>query len=195
MPESPQTTNGYLAIGRIIAPHGIRGEVKVEVLTDFPERFKPGTHVFLGAGTEDPEARPAKIAAARPHKGGFLVKLDIVPDRNAAELVRNRYLLIPAADAMPLGEHENYLHDLMGLEVETTDGQHLGELREVLFTNANDVYVVRGPAGEVLLPAIRDVVLQVDLSARRMVVALPEGLLDAAEPETDRSDGESEEDS
>lgn len=195
MPESPQTTNGYLAIGRIIAPHGIRGEVKVEVLTDFPERFKPGTHVFLGAGTEDPEARPAKIAAARPHKGGFLVKLDIVPDRNAAELVRNRYLLIPAADAMPLGEHENYLHDLIGLEVETTDGQHLGELREVLFTNANDVYVVRGAAGEVLLPAIRDVVLQVDLPARRMVVALPEGLLDAAEPETDRSDSEPDEDS
>ena len=195
MPESPQTTNAYLAIGRIIAPHGIRGEVKVEVLTDFPERFKPGTHVFLGAGTEDPEARPAKIAAARPHKGGFLVKLDIVPDRNAAELVRNRYLLIPAADAMPLGEHENYLHDLIGLQVETTDGQHLGELREVLFTNANDVYVVRGPAGEVLLPAIRDVVLQVDLSTRRMVVALPEGLLDAAEPEADRSDSESDEDS
>jgi len=195
MPESPQTTNGYLAIGRIIAPHGIRGEVKVEVLTDFPERFKPGTHVFLGAGTEDPEARPAKIVAARPHKGGFLVKLDIVPDRNAAELVRNRYLLIPAADAMPLGEHENYLHDLIGLQVETTDGQQLGELREVLFTNANDVYVVRGPAGEVLLPALRDVVLQVDLSTRRMVVALPEGLLDAAEPEADRSDGESEEDS
>ena len=194
MPESPQTTNAYLAIGRIIAPHGIRGEVKVEVLTDFPERFKPGAHVFLGAGTEDPAARPAKIAAARPHKSGFLVKLDVVPDRNAAELVRNRYLLIPAADAMPLGEHENYLHDLMGLEVETTDGQHLGELREVLFTNANDVYVVRGPAGEVLLPALRDVVLQVDLSAQRMVVALPEGLLDAAEPEADLSDSEPDED-
>jgi 16S rRNA processing protein RimM len=195
MPESPQTTNGYLAIGRIIAPHGIRGEVKVEVLTDFPERFKPGVHVFLGEGTEDTEARPAKIAAARPHKGGFLVKLDIVPDRNAAELVRNRYLLIPAADAMPLGEHENYLHDLIGLEVETTDGQHLGELREVLFTNANDVYVVRSLAGEVLLPAIRDVVLQVDVSARRMVVALPEGLLDAAELEIDRSDSDADEDS
>ena len=109
-------------------------------------------------------------------------------------LCDNRYLLIPAADAMPLGEHENYLHDLMGLEVETTDGLHLGELREVLFTNANDVYVARGPAGEVLLPVIRDVVLQVDLSARRMVVALPEGLLDAAEPETDEVDSESDND-
>ena len=185
MPESPQVTNGYMAIGRIIAPHGIRGEVKVEMLTDFPERFKPGARAYLGVGTEDPEARPAKIIAARPHKGGFLVKLDIVPDRTTAELVRDRYLLIPETDAMPLGDHENYLHDLVGLQVETTDGQHLGELREVLFTNANDVYVVKGSDGEVLLPAIRDVVLQVDLSARRMVVALPEGLLADADPEID----------
>ena len=95
---------------------------------------------------------------------------------------------------MLLGEHENYLHDLMGLQVETTDGQYLGALREVLFTNANDVYVVRGPAGEVLLPAIRDVVLQVDLSTRRMVVALPEGLLDTPEPETDQADSATEAD-
>jgi len=185
MPDSTQTKTDYLAIGRIIAPHGIRGEVKVEVLTDFPERFQAGARVSLGAGTDDPEAKPVKITAARPHKGGLLVKLDMVPDRNAAELVRGRYLLIPAADAMPLGEHENYLHDLIGLQVATSDGQDLGELQEVLLTRANDVYVVRGPAGEVLLPAIRNVVLQVDLPARRMVVALPEGLLDAAEPEVE----------
>jgi len=185
MPESKQAAPSYLAIGRIIAPHGIRGEVKVEVLTDFPERFKPGSRALLGAGSEDPEARPVKIVAARPHKGGLLVKLDIVPDRNAAELVRDRYLLIPETEAMPLGDHENYLHDLVGLQVETTDGQLLGELKEVLFTKANDVYVVRGPDGEVLLPAIRNVVLRVDLPARRMIVALPEGLLADAAPEDD----------
>ena len=79
---------------------------------------------------------------------------------------------------MPLGEHENYVHDLIGLQVETTDGEALGELTEILFTRANDVYVVRGPGGEVLLPALRDVVLQVDLAARKMAVALPEGLRD-----------------
>jgi len=186
MPESKQSAASYLAIGRIIAPHGIRGEVKVEVMTDFPERFKPGSCVFLGVGSEDLDARPVKIVAARPHKGGFLVKLDAVPDRNAAELVRNRYLLIPEAEAMPLGDHENYLHDLVGLRVETTDGRLLGELKEILFTGANDVYVVSGPDGEVLLPAIRDVVLRVDLSARCMVVALPEGLLADAIPETDQ---------
>jgi len=186
MPESKQTAASYLAIGRIVAPHGIRGEVKVEVMTDFPERFKPGSRAFLGIGSEDPAAQPVKIVAARPHKGGFLVRLDVAPDRNAAEILRDRYLLIPETEAMRLGEHENYLHDLIGLRVETTDGRFLGKLTEVLFTKANDVYVARGPDGEVLLPAIRDVVLQVDLSARRMVVALPDGLLADASPEADQ---------
>ena len=79
---------------------------------------------------------------------------------------------------MQLGEHENYLHDLIGLRVETMEGEPLGTLTEVLLTKANDVYVVRGPAGEILLPALRDVVLRVDLAARTMVVALPEGLRD-----------------
>ena len=185
MPEAKQSAPSYLAVGRIIAPHGIRGEVKVEVLTDFPERFKPGFHAFLGVGSEDPAARPVKIVAVRPHKGGLLVKLDIVPDRTAAELVRDRYLLIPEAEAMPLGDHENYLHDLIGLQVATTDGRLLGTLTEVLFTKANDVYVLSGPEGEMLLPAIRDVVLQVDVPARRMVVTLPEGLLTEADLETD----------
>lgn len=185
MPETTQSAVSYLAIGRITGPHGIRGEVRIEVLTDFPERFKPGSRAYLGVGTEDPDARPAKIVAARPHKGGLLVKLDVVPDRNTAELVRDRYLLIPETDAMLLGDHENYLHDLVGLRVETADGRHLGKLKEILFTKANDVYVVNGPDGEILLPALRDVVLRVDLPARRMIVAIPEGLLDDAIPETE----------
>jgi 16S rRNA processing protein RimM len=188
MPEAKQSAPKYLAIGRITAPHGIRGEVRVDMLTDFPERFKPGFSAFLGTGSEDPEARPVKIVAARPHKGGVLVKLDAVPDRNTAELLRDRYLLIPESDAMPLGSHENYLHDLVGLQVETTEGRFLGELTEVLFTKANDVYVLHGPDGEVLLPATRDVVLQVDVPAHRMVVALPDGLLDDAVPDADEDD-------
>jgi 16S rRNA processing protein RimM len=177
MAESKQSVASYLAIGRISGAHGIRGEVKVEVLTDFPERFKPGAHTYLGVGTDDQDARSARIVAARPHKGGLLVKLDIIPDRNTAELLRDQYLLIPEAEAMPLGDHENYLHDLIGLQVEMADGQPLGAVKEILITKANDVYVVDGPNGEILIPALRDVVLRVDLPAHRMVVALPEGLL------------------
>ncbi len=183
MPNDKRATADYLAIGRITGPHGIRGEVKVDSMTDFPERFARGTQVYLGSGTDDAEARPVEIMAARQHKGVMLVKLNIVPDRNTAELLRGRYLLIPESEAMPLGEHENYAHDLIGLQVETTAGEVLGELTEILFTRANDVYVVKGPSGEVLVPALRDVVLEVSLPARKMVVALPAGLREPESPD------------
>ena len=179
MADEKRATPRYLAIGRIFGAHGIRGEVKVESLTDFPERFAAGTRLHMGSGTEDPEAQPVEITAARGHKGAMLVKLDVVPDRTAAELLRGLYLMIPESEAMPLGEHENYAHDLIGLRVETAQGEVLGELAEILFTGANDVYVVRGPGGELLLPALRDVVLTVDLAAGKMVVALPDGLREA----------------
>ena len=177
MAES-ESQQGYIAVGQIVGPHGIRGEVKVEPLTDFPERFKKGARIFLGTATDSSEVAPIEIAAARPHQGRWLVMFSQVKDRNAAEALRDRYLLIPAADAMPLGEHENYVHDLIGLEVVTTDGAALGRIAEILFTPANDVYVVRGPRGEVLIPATRDVILSVDLPNHLMAVALPEGLLE-----------------
>ncbi len=174
MPQATPTPS-YIAVGHIVAPHGIRGEVKVELMTDFPERYRPGARLYLGdlAGTA---VTPVRVTAARPHKKAMLVKLDAVPDRNAAELLRDQYLLIPEAQIMPLGDHENYVHDLIGLEVVTADGEALGALTEILFTRANDVYVVAGPEGELLLPALREVVVQVDLAARRMTVVVPEGL-------------------
>lgn len=174
MPQAAQPVS-FAAVGRIVAPHGIRGEVKVELMTDFPERYRPGAQLYLGDLT-GADAAPVRVVAARPHKGAMLVKLETVPDRNAAELLRDRYLLIPETQLMPLGEHENYIHDLIGLQVVTADGEALGVLKEILFTRANDVYVVAGPEGELLLPALREVVLEVDLPARRMTVALPDGL-------------------
>ncbi len=179
----------YLAIGQIVGPHGIRGEVKVAPMTDFPERFKPGSHVFLGAKTGETAATPAVIGKARPHQGRWLVQFAHISDRNGAETLRDQYVLIPDSEAMPLGEHENYVHDLIGLDVRTDAGQHLGRLTEVLFTAANDVYVVRGEEGETLIPATREVVLSVDLGTGQMIVALPEGLLQPAEA----SDGASDE--
>lgn len=183
MTKQVNARRSYLAIGQIVGPHGIRGEVKVELMTDFPERYRPGAKLYLGQQIDDSAAIPVEIATARPHKGRMLVRLAATPDRNAAELLRGRYLLIPEQEAMPLGEHENYLHDLIGLRVETTAGEALGTLVEILFTPANDVYVVRGPEGEVLIPALRDVVLSVDLVAQVMRVALPDGLLAPAEAE------------
>ncbi len=177
----PQERVSYVAVGQIVGPHGIRGEVKVEPMTDFPERFKKGAEVFLGRATDSEEVTRTEIAAARPHQGRWLVQFANIKDRNAAETLRGQYVLIPETDLMPLGEHENYAHDLIGLEVVTADGSALGRLVEILFTPANDVYVVRGEPGETLIPATREVVLNVDLGSKRMTVALPEGLLAPAD--------------
>lgn len=180
----------YVAIGQVVGPHGIRGEVKVQSMTDFPNRFKAGSMVYLGEGTGEVAARPVQIATSRPHQEQMLVLFAGVKDRTEAEALRWQYVLIPESEVMPLGEHENYLHDLVGLTVMTADGHELGELKEVVLTPANDVYVVQGSGGEVLVPATREVVLNVDLAARTMTVALPEGLLEPAEAE-DEDEGDS----
>jgi 16S rRNA processing protein RimM len=150
----------YLAIGSIVGVHGIRGELKVLALTDYPERFRPGQRVFVG---REPTLTATEIVAARPHHGAWLVKLASVADRNVAETFRDQYLLIPESEAMPLAPHENYVHDLLGITVVTDAGEPMGALKEVLFTAANDVYVIAGPTGEILIPALRSVVLDVDL--------------------------------
>jgi len=166
-------TPGYFVVGKIVGAHGVRGEVKVSLLTDNPERFRPGARLLLES---DAGPVPVQVDSARPHKGMMLVKLASVPDRTAAELLQWRRLLIPEAEAMSLAEHENYAHDLIGLSVETVEGESLGEIAEILFTPANDVYVVSGPQGELLLPALQEVVLRVDLEAGKMLVKLPDGL-------------------
>jgi 16S rRNA processing protein RimM len=169
-------TPDYFAVGKIVGAHGVRGELKVSLMTDNPERFRPGARLFL-----ESEEGPVhvEVVSARPHKGMMLVRLASIQDRTAAEQLQWRRLLIPQTEAMPLGEHENYVHDLIGLRVETFNGEALGEITEVLSTPANDVYVVAGPGGELLLPALRDVVLRVDLEAGTMLVKVPDGLRDS----------------
>lgn len=191
MAKKKQAAQPYLVVGQIVAPHGIRGEVKVEVMSDNPDRFKTGAELYLSSTPEGTDARPVKLATSRPHQNRMLVRLSSTADRNAAEQLRGLYLLIPEAEAMALGEHENFAHDLIGLRVETTAGEALGEIVEIVFTPANDVYVARGEAGEVLLPATREVVRSVDLAARTMVVELPEGLLaPVTEADADETDAD-----
>jgi len=166
-------TPGYFVVGKIVGAHGVRGEVKVSLQTDNPDRFRSGVRLLLES--EDGLV-PVDITSVRPHKGMMLVKLASVSDRTSAENLRWRKLLIPEQDAMALGAHENYAHDLIGLNVETEAGEALGELTEILFAPANDVYIVTGSTDELLLPALRDVILRVDLDARKMIVRVPPGL-------------------
>ena len=164
----------FIAIGRITRPHGVRGELLVEVLTDFPERFNSIELVYLGdAG----KAEARQVRAARWHKDRVLLTLEGCKDRTTAEQLRGLLVQIPIEEAMLLPEDEYYPHQLVGLDVLTVEGEELGSISDIIFTNANEIYVVTGPRGQILLPAIADVVKQVDLEEGRLVVEIMEGLL------------------
>jgi 16S rRNA processing protein RimM len=167
---------GYLAVGLITGAHGLRGEVKVELHTDFPERFAPEVVVYLGE-----ELDKTVIQAARPHQDQILLQFHGIDDRTQAEALRGLWIFIPEDEAVDLEEDTFFVHDIIGLSVQTTSGELLGTVAQVLFTGANDVYVVEtpdDPRREILLPAIADVIKQVDLENGLLIVELLPGLLD-----------------
>ncbi|MDW8071184.1 MAG: ribosome maturation factor RimM [Anaerolineae bacterium] len=164
----------FIVIGRILRPHGIRGEVLVEVITDFPERFEGLEVAYLGH--DNWHAIPVRVRTRRWHRAGALLSFEGYPDRTAVEALRDLFIQIPIEEAKPLPEGSYYAHELIGLHVITTQGEALGRIRDVLFTAANDVYVVQTARGELLLPAIRDVIKEIDLAARRIRVELLPGL-------------------
>ncbi len=171
-PPPRPTEPCFLAVGRILRPHGVRGEVRVAILTDYPERLPQHETLYLGD-----DHRPYPVEGVRFHQGVALVKLSGCDDRNEAEELRGQLVQIPADDAVPLEEGEYYHFQLLGVRVSSDQGEELGRIAEVLDTGANDVYVIHGPRGTLLLPAITDVVLELDLETQTMVVAIPPGLL------------------
>lgn len=164
----------YLLIGQIVAAHGLRGQVKVRALTDRPDHIQQHIRtVFVGE-----QRTPYRLLALHQHKPGVLIlTLSDVADRTAAEDLRRAEIYIAATEAAPLDEDEYFVHDLYGLRVEDEAGATLGTVREVLETGANEVLVVkRTEGGELLLPVIRDVIVQMDINGGRVVVRLLEGL-------------------
>ena len=159
-------------------PHGVRGELFLQVLTDYPDRVGSLSAVFLADDIEGTNAASYTVTAARRHRKGLILRLEDVDDRDRADLLRDAWVLVALEDAVPLEEGEHYLFQLIGMRVVTTAGEALGVLEDVIETGANDVYVVRGgPRGEVLIPAVEHVVIEVDLKAQRMTVEPPRGLL------------------
>jgi 16S rRNA processing protein RimM len=170
-----------LAVGRIVRPHGIRGELVVEVLTDSPElRFAPGS--VLGVQRRGVvRAQNLTVTAARQHAGRLLVRAEGVDGREAAEDLRG-VLLTVRSDVLEPSEDPDEFHDheLTGLRVVQVSGAEVGTVREVLHTPAGELLAVRTADGrEVLVPFVADIVPEVDLVAGRLVVDPPEGLLDA----------------
>ncbi len=164
----------YLAIGQVARAHGLRGEISVTVLTEFPERFETTEWVYLGNAQE---ATAYRLESYRWHRQNVLLTLAGVTDRTEAEKLRAQYVQVPVEEAVPLPEGSYYQYQLIDLEVVTTANEVLGTLTHVLETGANDVYVVKQGDREILLPAIPDVIKSIDLDKGRMVVELLEGLI------------------
>ena len=170
--RQPRESRGRVAVGRINATWGLRGHVKVTPLTSNPKRIQPG-EVLLVRG------EPREVLDVRYPKGFPCVVFEGYEDATAASALRGTLIEIAEADLPDLGQDEYYVHDLVGLEVVSAAGERLGRLAEVLRTGANDVYIVRRKGErDLLLPAIGDVIAEVDLDGGRMVVELLPGLLD-----------------
>lgn len=159
---------GFVAVGRVLAPFGLHGEIKVQSLTDNPRRWKPGSRLWFGR-------RQATVKSSREAQGYVFLKLEGFPDRTSVEPLRHAIIQVPESElpTLPAGEH--YRFQLVGLRVEDRQGHPLGVVEEVLETGANDVLRVRTPDGrELLLAALPDVIVSVDLKAGRIVVDPPE---------------------
>jgi len=162
----------YLAVGQVLKPQGVRGEVKVKPLTDDPRRFLGLEQVFVCV---DGAYAPRAMRCARVHDGFAYVEFDGVGDREAAGALRDLLLYVERENAAPLEEGADYIVDLVGCGVFDTRGEPVGTLTDVLQPGANDVYVIDTPRGELLIPALKRVVPAVDVAARRITV--DEGVL------------------
>jgi 16S rRNA processing protein RimM len=171
-PGSPSGEPVHLVIGFIRRPHGVQGEMMMNLHTDFPERIKPGRNVLVGE-----KRQPLTFDTVRPHGDALLVSFRGVDTPEDAGKLRNQWVYIKASEAPPLPEGQYYQYELIGLDVVDEDGNPLGKLAEILETGANDVYLVRDEAGkEILLPVIPSVILNRDMERRLLTVHLLDGL-------------------
>lgn len=171
-PERPT----HLVVAQVLAPWGHRGEVRAEILTDFPKRFAGMERIFVGD-----DLVPYRVQSARLHKGNVVLKLEGIDNPDQAEHLRGELLYVPVEEAVPLGKDQYYQYQIMGLEVWTVEGRFLGRVTEILETGANDVYVAEQDGREVLIPAVAEVVQEVDLKRHRLMVKLLPGLLEGEE--------------
>ena len=171
----------YLAVGLLRKPHGLRGDLLLEIYTDFPERLKPGTQIFAGD-----KHQPLKITRRRPHNDGLILGFEGITTPEEAGRYRATVVYVPTADRPTLLEGQYYHHEIVGVTVIDETGITLGTLTEIIITGANDVYVVTPAQGkDILLPALKEVILGVDLSAKTMRVHLLPGLLDEKDDTTE----------
>lgn|SRR5690625_646581 len=163
-------------VGKIINTHGIKGEVKVKRITDFEERFQVGETVYIEI---DKEELPLTIDGYRKHKNNDLLHFEGYNSINDVEHFKGISLYIKEAQLTELEENEFYYHEIIGCTVETTTGEFIGVIDHILSPGANDVWVVKNEAGkEMLIPYIEQVVKEVHVNDKKVIIELMEGLLD-----------------
>jgi 16S rRNA processing protein RimM len=169
-----------VVVGVVTRAHGVRGEVAVENRSDNPDRW------VAGAVVRTPDGRGLTVEAVRPHGGRLLVTFQGVVDRTGAEALRGLELSVPRSSLPPLGEDEWWPHQIEGCRMVTETGRDLGVVTEVVFNPANDLWVAVDDAGaETLVPALKDLLVEVDVEAKRIVVRDVPGLTAPEEPEAE----------
>ncbi len=160
----------FLTIGRVLGPFGTQGELRVQILTEFPERFEQLRTVYLN------EVR-YEVERSWLHRGSAILKLSGVGSPEDAGKLRGQLVEVPREEAVPLPPGHYYDYQVLGLRVVTAAGEEVGKVEDILHTGANDVLIVRGPRGEVLVPVVRSVVKEMDLQQGRIVIEPLPGLL------------------
>lgn len=167
-------TPGFVVVGKLRKPHGVRGEMVMTVATDYPELLSPPRQVFVGE-----EYQPFTVRSVRWHRDDILIAFEGIEDRDQVGVYRNHLLFMRADDLPDLSEEEFYIHELIGLDVVSDAGRNLGTVREILATGANDVYVVkREGRKEILLPATEEVILEILPEENLLKVHLLPGLVE-----------------
>lgn len=171
--ETPQ----YFVIGEVLRPHGVRGEVRMRVLTENRDLLLDLNYVYLADTAEDQRRSRLDLNRLRFNKAYALLSLAGYDSRDAAEQLRSKLVLIDQEQAAPLGGDQYFLFQLIGLQVVCGDA-NIGHVKEVLQTGANDVYVVESPShGELLLPAHEKTIVSIDFDSRVITMSLPDGLI------------------
>jgi len=166
--------NNLFPIGRVVKPHGIKGKMKVEYFGENLQQFSFYREVFIEGEKGRPE--PYEVLEAIPQPPRLILQLKGIEKIEEAELLIGKEILIEKEALPELEEREYYWMDILGMKVETEEGKRLGRVKEILPTRANDIYIVEGKRGEILLPATEEVIQSINLKRRVMKVIRLEGL-------------------
>jgi 16S rRNA processing protein RimM len=177
-PELPSPAEPFLVIARVVRAHGTRGDLACEIVTEFPQRFRRTKAVWLSRA-EGERRRYAVEQARVVRRGGgaqTVLKLEGIDDRSAAEALRGALVEVPESEAWKLPRGRFYQHQILGLRVRSVDGTELGRVSDILETGANDVYIVTTLEGELLVPAVKQVVKHIAPDRGEIVVELLPGM-------------------